>query len=323
MEYYKVDKTNEEQQKQMYQLYMQAVNEKDMLHELLDFSEFKEKLFWEQEGLEKITFLESRGKAFATGCMDKKNQKAFVTMVVVEKEERRKGIGRAILQNLEEVIFKQSGFEVIELSFFNPITFSWRIPNGKANHPNTPGVDMDSIAYSFFLACGYKNFAIQNVYYLPLENYSYSDMLLRKKESLEKEGITFEVYDDRIHKNMKEVIEGFGNPMWNRDILSEPPIYEKGRPILVPVYKGEVCGFTGALDVEASGRGYFAGIGIDKKYRQKGMGKVLFAFLCESLKKQNAKFMTLFTGENNPARHIYEEAGFKVVRTFADMRKSK
>ena len=41
-----------------------------------------------------------------------------------------------------------------------------------------------------------------------------------------------------------------------------------------------------------------------------------------ALKAMGASFMTLFTGENNPARNIYEAAGFTVVRTWADMRKT-
>ena len=47
----------------------------------------------------------------------------------------------------------------------------------------------------------------------------------------------------------------------------------------------------------------------------------MFASLCIGLKEIGAQFMTLFTGENNPARNIYEAAGFKIVKSFADMRK--
>ena len=34
-----------------------------------------------------------------------------------------------------------------------------------------------------------------------------------------------------------------------------------------------------------------------------------------------AGFMTLFTGETNPARNIYEAAGFSIVRSWTDMRR--
>ena len=50
-------------------------------------------------------------------------------------------------------------------------------------------------------------------------------------------------------------------------------------------------------------------------------GGVLFSVLCRSLKEIGASYMTLFTGETNPARYIYQSAGFKIVKTWADMEK--
>lgn len=314
---------NIEEQRKAYDLYMQSVCGNDMLHESMDFFEFKQKLFGESKNIKKICLLEMGGKAFASGCIDWKNKKAFITMVLVDKKERRKGLGRKLLDKLENELFAVSGYNTVEISFYNPITFSWRIPKRAGNHPNTPGVDMESIAYDFFLACGYNVFAIQKSYYLWLQNYRDSDKIILQKETLAKKGFTFEVFDDRIHRNMTEVIEAFKNPMWIQEILSEQPVYEGGRPILVPVYHGEVCGFTGPLDVEKSMRGYFAGIGISEQFQKKGLGKILFCLLCMELKNKGADFMTLFTGENNPAARIYEEAGFEVVRTFADLRKEK
>ena len=80
-------------------------------------------------------------------------------------------------------------------------------------------------------------------------------------------------------------------------------------------------GFTGPLAVQPSGRGYFTGIAVHPDCRGGGAGKVLFSSLCESLRDMGAGYMTLFTGEANPARNIYEAAGFRIVRTWADMRK--
>jgi hypothetical protein len=34
-----------------------------------------------------------------------------------------------------------------------------------------------------------------------------------------------------------------------------------------------------------------------------------------------AEFMSLFTGDNNPARFVYESTGFTLVRRFSCMRK--
>lgn len=309
-----------QEEKRAYDLYMQSVQNKDILHESIKIETFRDKIFAKREQ-ECVNLIEKEGRGFASGCIDKNMKKAFITMITVAKEERRKGLGRELLNALEKELFLRSGFDSIELSFFNPITFSWGIPEGQANHPNLPGIDIKSMAYPFFLTCGYADFAIQNCYYLSLSDFQYSEAIRQKKEELYRQGFTFEVYNKRIHNNMKEVIESFENPMWIRDILLEKPVYEGGRPILVPVYKENVCGFTGPLDVESSGRGYFAGIGIDKAFQKRGLAKVLFCMLCNELKGMEASFMTLFTGENNPARMIYEAAGFTVVRTFADMRK--
>ena len=48
---------------------------------------------------------------------------------------------------------------------------------------------------------------------------------------------------------------------------------------------------------------------------QKDYGKLLL----ESWKRYPD--MTLFTGETNPARYIYQSAGFKIVKTWSDMEK--
>ena len=48
---------------------------------------------------------------------------------------------------------------------------------------------------------------------------------------------------------------------------------------------------------------------------------MLFSELCFGLRELGAGYMTLFTGENNPARRIYETAGFIIVKSWANMKK--
>ena len=52
-----------------------------------------------------------------------------------------------------------------------------------------------------------------------------------------------------------------------------------------------------------------------------GIGTTIFFMLMRSFKDVGAKFSTLFTGETNPAKKIYDRAGFQVVKTWAVMRK--
>lgn len=312
--------------RQVYDIYHKAVEEKELLHKELSYEEFIRKFFSPEPEIRKIVVANEGG--FAAGCVEGSGGKLFITLVGVEEGQRRKGFGRAILSELEELLKEEhrdvNAGSPTEISFFNPQIFTWEVP-GRAGvtHPNAPGVDTASGAYLFLKNCGYRDFACQNSYYLPLTAYEYPSDMEKKKAALAEKGFTFVAYDREKHGGMEEMIKGLGNPMWERDILKEPAGKEGGRPILIPVYNGRVCGFTGPLDVEESGRGFFAGIAIDAAYRGNGMAKVLFCELCAGLKNLGAEYMTLFTGENNPARNIYEAAGFSIVRSWVDMRKEK
>lgn len=68
--------------------------------------------------------------------------------------------------------------------------------------------------------------------------------------------------------------------------------------------------------------GFFAGIGIAPQYQHRHLGKLLFFRLCEEEKRAGAVYMSLFTGVANPARRIYESAGFTSVRTFGVLLKT-
>ena len=72
---------------------------------------------------------------------------------------------------------------------------------------------------------------------------------------------------------------------------------------------------------EPSGRAHFDGIATDPNVRGVGLGKALFCTLCQYSKEHGSKFMTFFTGLDNLARNIYLYAGFKIVQTFAIMKK--
>lgn len=307
-----------------YELFEDAVRAKEVLFRPFvnqnDFCRF----FMENQADEvhKITILEEHGWGFASGCFLSGESRAFLSMIVVKKEMQGQGIGKTLLACLEERLRKESGVSKIEIVFFNPMTFPWQIPGKKtADHPNAPGVDVGSKAYLFFKNCRYRDYAMQNSYYLDLHDYSEPDFAEDIKEGLEKENITIEIYNSDRHYGMEEMIHKFQNPLWEREILGETAKGENSRPILIAAYNGKVIGFTGPLDVEKSGRGYFCGIGVDPDYRGKRISTILFCKLCISLKEKGADFMSLFTGENNPARNIYEAAGFRIVRTWADMRK--
>lgn len=309
-----------------WELFMESAAEGDLLCADMGQEGFRDKFSGSKDGAAAVNLMEKEGSAFASGCFDPGSGKLFVTMVAVRRKMRRQGRGREILAALERALEEAGGCRegegVFELSFFNPVTLAWKVPGREGvTHPNMPGVDVSGGAYLFFKNCGYREFALQNSYYLDLREFVYSEAFKRKKQKLGQEGITFRYYDSRVHRGMKEMLQGFGNPLWEKEILGEPCLEEGGRPVLAPVQDGQVLGFTGPLSVEPGGRGYFAGIAISAEARGKGLGKLLFYELCSGLKDRGAAYMTLFTGENNPARNIYEEAGFGIVRSWSDMRK--
>lgn len=243
---------------------------------------------------------------------------AYISFVGVRKDLRGSGVGRMVLTALEEQLcLRNPTLERIELVFYNPCQIPWFIPGAAPHdHSGIPGVDMESAAYSFFSKAGYVDYAVQNAYYLPLNEYVYPDDITRRIEKLKTLDIEIGYYDNDKHFGFPELFDNIKNDGWRKSVLSR-----LDKKIVTATHNGKIVGYTGPLTVSAEGRGLFCGIGVHTEYRKHGIGKVLFATMCKYHSENGAKFMSLFTGTTNPARNIYEGAGFKIVRTFADMRK--
>jgi ribosomal protein S18 acetylase RimI-like enzyme len=307
-------------------LFNNAVSDKEMIYKPLNEEMFATLFYKESEIISPVvTVGVEDGKiiGFAAGNTSAELDKAYITYVGVAKTHRRKGYGRKLLSELEIILQeKNNGIKKFEIVFFNPANLTWVIPETSGHdHPNAPGVDMQSSAYLFFKNNGYRDFAYQNVYYLELKHYLLpADMKARLKQLEEKE-LHITTYRPDLHQGFDELFDNLASEDWRTRITDNIKRPDGGDPVLILEHKGKICGFTGPLSVQESGRGYFAGIGVHSDYRGHGAGKVMFASLCIGLKEIGAQFMTLFTGENNPARNIYEAAGFKIVKSFADMRK--
>lgn len=260
--------------------------------------------------------------AFAAGCYVLESGKAYITFVGVQPQERRQGKGRAILSALEKELTAFSGEKKYECSFFNPMNLVWSVPGFPGHdHPNAPGVDVACGGYIFLKNCGYRDFAYQNSYHIDLPSYQFPPDIQQRIARLKERGIEITLFDPARHTGLEELVEDLDNPLWRKELLGNAAKPGGGDPLLIVDQGGKTMGFTGPLAVQPSGRGYFAGIGVHSACRGGGAGKVLFSSLCASLRDMGASFMTLFTGETNPARNIYEAAGFQIVRTWADMRK--
>jgi ribosomal protein S18 acetylase RimI-like enzyme len=321
-----VRRFSEKDMPEVLALFNNAVSDKETIYKPLNEAMFTTLFYKESEIMNPVvTVGVEDGKiiGFAAGNTSIKLDKAYITYVGVAKTHRRKGYGRKLLAELERVLQeKNNGIKKFEIVFFNPANLTWIVPGTSTHdHPNAPGVDMQSSAYLFFKNNGYRDFAYQNVYYLELKNYVLPDDMKVRLKQLEENELHITTYQPDLHQGFDELFDNLASEDWRTRITDNIKRPDGGDPVLILEHKGKICGFTGPLAVQESGRGYFAGIGVHSDYRGHGAGKAMFASLCIGLKEIGAQFMTLFTGENNPARNIYEAAGFKIVRSFADMRK--
>jgi ribosomal protein S18 acetylase RimI-like enzyme len=249
------------------------------------------------------------------------NTPGYITSVAVHTGHRNRGTGTALLKTLEEA-FRAEGKSRAEFVFFNPINLEWAVPGTDGHeHPNAPGVLADSEGYAFLSKRGYSVFAEQFSYHRDL-----SDMKERPEkitgiiQKMADRGITIETYKPDYHTGLDALFDNLGSEHWRAEVnryLIENPEY----PLLVVSDGGKAAGFAGPVYPQPNGRGFFAGIGVHSAYGGLGIGTALCYRLCETERDCGAAYMTLFTGVNNPARKIYESAGFTVTARWADMGK--
>ena len=152
--------------------------------------------------------------------------------------------------------------------------------------------------------------------YLDLSHYETPAWVGEKVEKMAREGYTVARYDPEMHLGLEEMVAALGNSMWSAEI---PAAGKTGMDLLVGLKDRTCAGFTGPVYPEETGRGYFAGLGVAPQYEGHGLGTLLFYRLLQREKEAGARYMSLFTGEDNHARSIYLGAGFRIVRTFGVM----
>jgi ribosomal protein S18 acetylase RimI-like enzyme len=234
-------------------------------------------------------------------------KKAYITLCFGEID-----VISELIKALEEEV-KNKSFNEIWIHFFNPVQLPW-YPLENVIHPGIQGVDTDSTLYSFYKENGYENNSLQETYYLDLNDYKERFLFYPNRN------YSIEFYQKKKHKGFTEFLENLNAEHW-KNMLQENHDSANPKPLLVVLTDNQVIGFAGPLSVSKEGRGVFGGIAVLPEYRGLRLGKYLFNNLCKSFKDMNASYMTLFTGYNNIAKHIYINSGFKVVKKFMTMKK--
>ena len=161
-----------------------------------------------------------------------------------------------------------------------------------------------------------------DAFHLNLSDYHMPERVAKIMAENEKKGITVGVYDPEKNFGVEEFCQkmekdgntGFANAI--RYNLKR----EKPYPFICAALNGKMVGWTGPMYTESTGRGHLDGICVDPDVRGGGIGKCVFCALCNYSKEQGSKFMTFFTGLENPARYMYLGAGFKIIQSFAIMK---
>lgn len=318
----------EKYERAVYDLYCDFRDEDDF-YKVMSYEQFSSHLFKNPNFQKEGSFLAlDNDKVVGFGSalvrkIDEGNEKAsgYIHTFIVKREYRRQGIGSKLLALCEQFI-KDNGRTSSRLVFLSPINWPWYIPHTDHHeHPGTPAIRINSDMYLFLYHHNYFVNSIHEGFHLPLAEYELPQSVVKKMEENKARNLTVEIYDPAKHYGVEEFCNkidnnGFANAIRNNLKKPEP------KPFLVASENGKMVGWTGAMWNEESGRGHFDGIIVDPDIRGAGLGKALFCYLCYYSKLNGAKYMTFFTGLDNPARYIYLHAGFKIAQSFADMKKN-
>lgn len=320
----KIEKLNKRDSKDIINLWNNSID-KCFIYKKLDEDLFMNYFFRETKEYEIINYkavIDSKIVGFISGVKYLSRKTFYITMILVDKSYRKQKIGTKLYKKLETYWLSNEDIVKVDLLFTNPINLIWNIPfTNLHEHPNAPGVDLKGEGYMFFKNQGFLDFTYQNSYYRTIQDYEYTDFIKERLANLKEENITADFYDINNHIGLNELMEDLNSEAWKTEILSHVKEKKEDNTLLVALDKNRVIGFTGPIHLQENGRGYFAGVGIHSEYRGRGIGTLLFTKLCMSFKEIDVIYSTLFTAKNNYARFIYEREGFKIVRSWANMRK--
>ena len=259
---------------------------------------------------------------------------AYLTVLMVDTASRGQGVGRALLNAFAERM-KAQGADTLYISSVNPVNLDWRIPGTPGHdHNNMPGADAACPGYPFLERCGFSVRYRETAMYMNLADYRPSGKVEEIRKRLLSENIYTGPYDAGWDCGFDRMCDGVGSEYWRDVLRTEIEAWKAGRPnadprmwadgiapkgprtLLTAVHEGQIVGFTGPVDLQKSGRGWFTGICTDPSFERRGIATVLFNLLMQAFVQEGAAFSTLFTGLDNPARKVYERAGMRLVRQF-------
>jgi len=228
----------------------------------------------------------------------------WASVFFVHPQWRRRGIGTALLRAGMAYV-RARGCSVLAISPYAPGYF-W------------PGPDRDRHAEVIALLdkLGFTTREEPVAMDASLVGFTVPQDVLRLRQRLTTEGYTVGSLQTRYIADLLAFLSAHFNPDWPqavRNALSRRISYEQ---VLLAHHGPEVVGFclAGGYDHVAERFGPF---GVHLNWRGQGLGKLLLYECLAGMRGRglhNAFFM--WTGEDDPAGHLYRRAGFQVTRRF-------
>lgn len=290
-----------------------------------DFPQFEKTLILHPYFNRKHAFVlkdENKICGFVCGCegdaLPFGKERGYFTCLLLDDPHDNREATELLLAALENS-FREAGKSCLVSNCFNPMKLPWFLPGTpKHQHNNAPGIAVDTPLFERMAGYGYQDRNRECAMYLDLDSFEgIPQRVVQLEEKAASEGYSVAWYDSRKHTGLQEMTEATGNPMW----IEEIPYAAEHINMLVALKENRVAGFTGPVYPEESGRGYFAGIAVSPLHEKHGLGTLLFYRLCKEEKEAGSKYMSLFTGIDNHARRIYQDAGFTGKRVFSVMLK--
>lgn len=261
----------------------------------------------------------------------------YLTLLLVDAAWRGQGVGRALLEQVRAA-GRGAGKRTLAISGENPVHLTWLIPGSPGHdHNNAPGVHEDSAAYGYLLRQGFQANCHEVSMYLRLAEYQPDASLPNRMAALAAEGIRVGRWHPGLGERYDGMCDRVGSEYWRHVLQTELAAWNGGRPnddpecwpdgrrpagprtLLTATRGEEIIGFTGPVDLQQSGRGWFTGICTDPLWGGRGIGTVLFHLLLEEFRQEGADFCSLFTGAENHAQKIYLRAGLRPAARWAVM----
>ncbi|MDY0277359.1 MAG: GNAT family N-acetyltransferase [Acholeplasma sp.] len=169
----------------------------------------------------------------------------YITCIVVKSTFQRQKIGSMILTALENFLSKNNIMTIRQL-FLDPINLEWIVPNTtNHDHPNVPGVLINSAWYFFLVNNGYKVDGFQqDAFYLNLKAYETNEPTINPEYNIT-------LYDKTKHHGFNELFKELNNSMWAESVKNNLA-KETPDPMLIIEKNGQILGWTGPLKTTSS-----------------------------------------------------------------------